>query len=134
ALYGDALRLRQLRCVVVLAEELNFTRAARRLNMSQPTLSTKHQSLEREVGAELISRTSRKVALTRAGELFLPRARNMLDQYERSLHEIREIQRGQDGLLEIGATGSILRGGLSELLAQFARLHPRITLRVHEQT
>lgn len=128
------MRIRQLRCFVVLAEELNFTRAARRLNMSQPPLSTQIQTLEREVGAELISRTSRKVALTRAGALFLPRARNMLDQYERSLQEIREIQQGQDGLLEIGATGSILRGGLAELLAHFARLHPRITLRVHEQT
>ena len=66
------MRMRQLRCFVVLAEELNFTRAARRLNMSQPPLSTQIQTLEREVGAELISRTSRKVALTRAGALFLP--------------------------------------------------------------
>lgn len=128
------MRTRQLRCFVVLAEELSFTRAAQRLNMSQPPLSTQIQTLERELGAELISRTSRKVALTRAGEVFLQRARNMLEQYERSLQEIREIGQGQDGLLEIGATGSILRGGLSELLAGFARNHPRITLRVHEQS
>ncbi|CAM3298202.1 DNA-binding transcriptional regulator, LysR family [Paracoccus aminovorans] len=126
--------MRQLRCFVVLAEELNFTRAAQRLHMSQPPLSTQIQTLEREVGAQLISRTSRRVALTRAGEVFLPRARNMLDQYERSMQEIREIGQGQDGMLEIGATGSILRGGLSELLAGFSRAHPRITLRVHEQS
>ena len=128
------MRMRQLQCFVVLAEELNFTRAAQRLNMSQPPLSTQIQTLERELGAELISRTSRKVALTRAGELFLSRANNMLDQYERSLQEIREIQGGQDGMIEIGTTGSILRGGLSELLAGFAAAHPRITLRVHEQS
>lgn len=128
------MRMRQLRCFVVLAEELNYTRAAKRLHMSQPPLSTQIQTLEREVGAELISRTSRRVALTRAGEVFLQRARTMLDQYERSLQEIREIQQGQDGMLEIGATGSILRGGLAELLAGFARTHPRITLRVHEQS
>lgn len=128
------MRIRQLRCFLALAEELSFTRAARRLNMSQPPLSTQIQSLERELGAELISRTSRKVSLTRAGELFRQRARNMLDQYERSLQEIRELQQGQDGMLEIGTTGSILRGGLSELLAGFARAHPRITLRVHEQS
>ncbi|WP_411035166.1 LysR substrate-binding domain-containing protein [Shinella sp. BYT-45] len=126
--------MRQLQCFVVLAEELSFTRAAQRLNMSQPPLSTQIQTLERELGAELISRTSRKVTLTRAGELFLQRARNMLDQYERSLQEIREIQQGQDGMIEIGTTGSILRGGLSELLAGFAAAHPRITLRVHEQS
>lgn len=128
------MRIRQLRCFAVLAEELNFTRAAQRLNMSQPPLSTQIQTLEREVGAELISRTSRRVALTRAGEVFLQRARNMLDQYERGMQEIREIGQGQDGMLEIGATGSILRGGLSELLAGFSRAHPRITLRVHEQS
>ena len=128
------MRMRQLQCYVVLAEELNFTRAAQRLNMSQPPLSTQIQTLERELDAELISRTSRKVALTRAGELFLLRARNMLDQYERSLQEIREIRQGQDGMIEIGTTGSILRGGLSELLAGFSAAHPRITLRVNEQS
>lgn len=128
------MRMRQLRCFVVLAEELNFTRAARRLNMSQPPLSTQIQTLEREMGAELISRTSRKVALTRAGAAFVRRARNMLDQYERSLQDIREIGQGQDGLLEIGATGSILRGGLAEIMADFAHHFPRITLRVHEQS
>lgn len=128
------MRMRQLQCFVVLAEELNFTRAAQRLNMSQPPLSTQIQTLERELGADLISRTSRKVALTRAGERFLQRASNILDQYERSLQEIREIQQGQDGMVEIGTTGSILRGGLSELLSSFAASHPRITLRVHEQS
>lgn len=65
------MRMRQLRCFVVLAEELNYTRAAKRLHMSQPPLSTQIQTLEREVGAELIRRTSRRVALTRAGEVFL---------------------------------------------------------------
>ena len=126
--------MRQLQCFVVLAEELSFTRAAQRLNMSQPPLSTQIQTLEREVGAELISRTNRKVTLTSAGDLFRQRARNILDQYERSLQEIRELQQGQDGMIEIGATGSILRGGLSELLAGFAAAYPRITLRVHEQS
>jgi DNA-binding transcriptional LysR family regulator len=128
------MRMRQLQCFVVLAEELSFTRAAQRLNMSQPPLSTQIQTLERELGAELISRTSRKVTLTRAGELFRQRATNMLDQYERSLQEIREIQQGQDGMIEIGTTGSILRGGLSELLAGFAAAYPKITLRVNEQS
>lgn len=128
------MRLRQLRCFVVLAEELNFTRAARRLNMSQPPLSSQIQALEREVGAELISRTSRKVALTRAGQALELRARNMLAQYERGMLEISEINRGQYGVLEIGATGSILRGGLADLLAHFRQAHPRITVRVHEQS
>ncbi|EXL01849.1 LysR family transcriptional regulator [Brucella cytisi] len=128
------MRMRQLQCFVVLAEELSFTRAAQRLNMSQPPLSTQIQTLERELGVELINRTSRKVALTRAGKLFRQYATNMLVQYERSLQEMREIHHGQEGLIEIGTTGSILRGGLSELLSNFAQAYPQITLRIHEQS
>lgn len=128
------MRIRQLRCFVVLAEELNFTRAARRLNMSQPPLSTQIQALEREVGAELFTRTSRKVALTLAGTALVLHARSILAQYDRSMLEIREIAAGRSGVLEIGATGSILRGGLADLMAQFRLRHPRITLRVHEQS
>ena len=128
------MKIRQLQCFVVLAEELNFTRAAQRLNMSQPPLSTMMQSLEREVGAELFSRTSRRMNLTRAGEAFLRHARAILAQHEHSLLEIREIRAGQHGVIEIGTTGSILRGGLADLLAGFCRDNPRITVRIHEQS
>lgn len=128
------MRIRQLHCFVILAEELNFTRAARRLNMSQPPLSTLIQSLEREVGTQLFSRSSRKMALTRAGGAFLLRARNILAQHQRGLLEIGEIAAGQHGMIEIGTTGSILRDGLAEFLARFCRDHPRITVRIHEQS
>ena len=128
------MRMRQLQCFVVLAEELSFTRAAQRLNMSQPPLSTQIQTLERDLAAQLILRTSRKVTLTRAGEAFLVYARSILDQYERATQEIAAIQNGQAGMLEIGATGSILRGGLSDLLARFSVRNPRIILRVTEQS
>lgn len=128
------MKIRQLQCFAVLAEELNFTRAAKRLNMSQPPLSTMIQILESEVGAELLSRTSRRISLTHAGEAFLRRARLILAQHERSLVEIREIGAGQHGMIEIGTTGSILRGGLADLLAGFCRDHPRITVQIHEQS
>lgn len=128
------MKIRQLECFVMLATEMNFTRAARRLHMSQPPLSTQIQMLERELGAQLISRTSRKMALTRAGKSLLNRARNILAQHERCLHEIREIEAGLEGVVEIGTTGSILRGGLAELLAAFRSAHPRITIRIHEQS
>ena len=127
------MRIRQLQCFVVLAEELSFTRAAIRLNMSQPPLSTQIQTLEREIEAQLILRTSRKVALTDAGKAFLGHARSMLEEYQRAMREIAAIRQGQEGLLEIGATGSILRGGLSDLLARFSATHPGISLHVTEQ-
>lgn len=128
------MRIRQLECFVALAEELSFTRAARRLNMSQPPLSTQIQTLERDLNAQLILRTSRKVTLTRIGEAFLSHARSILDQQGRALREIAALQQGQEGTLEIGTTGSILRSGLSDLLSRFAASHPRITLCVAEQS
>ena len=127
------MRIRQLQCFVVLAEELNFTRAARRLNMSQPPLSLQIQSLERTVGTALFQRTSRRMTLTSAGEVFLRRARSILAQHDRALLEVQEVLSGQHGTLDIGATGSILRAGLADLLAQFCREHPLISVRLHEQ-
>ena len=127
------MRIRQLQCFVVLAEELNFTRAAKRLNMSQPPLSLQIQSLERSVGAGLFQRTSRKMSLTSAGEVFLNRARSILAQHDRALLEVQEVLSGQHGTLDIGATGSILRAGLADLLARFCREHPLISVRLHEQ-
>ena len=126
--------MRQLQCFVVLAEELNFTRAAARLNMSQPPLSLQIQSLEREIGAELFDRSSRKIALTAAGTSFERRARTILAQHDRALLEIHEAQSGRQGQLDIGTTGSILRSGLADLLMRFSAEYPGITVRLHEKS
>ncbi|MDF3608131.1 LysR substrate-binding domain-containing protein [Paracoccus sp. DMF-8] len=127
------MRIRQLHCFVVLAEELNFTRAAQRLNMSQPPLSLQIQSLERALGVELFQRSSRRITLTRAGEVFERGARRILAQHDLVMQELQEIRMGQHGVLNIGTTGSILRAGLAVLLAKFCDEFPRITVHLHEQ-
>lgn len=127
------MRIRQLQCFVVLADELNFTRAAKRLNMSQPPLSLQIQALERTLGADLFHRTSRRIALTPVGEAFQRRARSILAQHDRALSEVREVMAGQHGSLNIGITGSILRAGLADLLASFCARYPGITVQLHEQ-
>ncbi|MBK4217954.1 LysR family transcriptional regulator [Paracoccus caeni] len=127
------MRIRQLHCFVVLAEELNFTRAAKRLNMSQPPLSLQIQSLERALGADLFHRSSRKMTLTQAGEVLQRRAKNILAQHDRAILEVREAIAGHHGVLDIGTTGSILRAGLADLLARFCREFPGITVRLHEE-
>jgi DNA-binding transcriptional LysR family regulator len=71
-------RLQQLRYVVAVADERHFTHAAARLHVSQPALSTQVRALEEELGAALFDRTRGDVALTAAGEAFLPWARQAL--------------------------------------------------------
>jgi DNA-binding transcriptional LysR family regulator len=72
------LELRHLRAIVVLAEELSFTRAARRLGIAQPALSAQIIRLERRLGTKLVERSTRSVELTPLGEDILARARKVL--------------------------------------------------------
>jgi len=99
---------RRLRYFVALAEELNFTRAAAGLVMSQQALSRQISELEATVGAALFERTPRRVELTAAGEALLTRARRMLHEFDRG---VREAQRAA------GVAGTSLRLGFAILAA-----------------
>jgi LysR family transcriptional regulator, benzoate and cis,cis-muconate-responsive activator of ben and cat genes len=81
--------LRLLRHFTVLAEELHFTRAAARVNISQSALSTQIRALEQAVGAELLTRSTRRVTLTPAGEALLADARELLAGVDRMLARTR---------------------------------------------
>ena len=116
--------LRQIRYFIAVAEERSFTVAARRLNLSQPPLSQQIQSLEAALGAQLLYRTSRRVELTQAGEALLARARAIQQQIKLAEDEVRSIGAGLVGSLDIGATGSILRGRLADLLAAYRKVAP----------
>ncbi len=125
--------LRQIRYFIAVAEERSFTVAARRLNSSQPPLSQQIQSLEAALGAKLLYRTSRRVELTQAGEALLERARAIQQQIQLAEDEVRSIGAGLIGSLDIGATGSILRGRLADLLAAYRKVAPSVKMTVHEQ-
>ena len=125
--------LRQIRYFIAVAEERSFTVAARRLNLSQPPLSQQIQSLEAALGAQLLYRTSRRVELTHAGEALLARARAIQQQIKLAEDEVRSIGAGLVGSLDIGATGSILRGRLADLLAAYRKVAPSVKMTVHEQ-
>ena len=125
--------LRQIRYFIAVAEERSFTVAARRLNLSQPPLSQQIQSLEAALGAQLLYRTSRRVELTQAGEALLARARAIQQQIKLAEDEVRSIGAGLVGSLDIGATGSILRGRLADLLAAYRKVAPAVKMTVHEQ-
>ncbi|WP_313661209.1 LysR substrate-binding domain-containing protein [Acinetobacter variabilis] len=96
------MELRHLRYFVTVAEELNFTRAAEKLNTVQPSLSQQIKDLEREVDAQLLERNNRKVELTEAGQAFLKEALLSLEHAERAVQAARQIAHAHKGQLNIG--------------------------------
>ena len=81
--------LDQVRCFVAVAEELHFDRAAERLNLTQSPVSRQVQKLERELGAQLLVRGHRPLALTPAGEAFLRASRELLRAVEHATRTAR---------------------------------------------
>lgn len=100
--------LRQLRYFVTVAEELNFSRAALRLHMSQPPLSHQIKALEDELGVVLLARNRREVKLTEAGRAFLKDCRALLDQAHAASNRARQIAGGSYGELRVGMATSAI--------------------------
>jgi DNA-binding transcriptional LysR family regulator len=126
------MELRHLRYFVAIAEERSFTRAAERLWIAQPGLSTQIRRLEAELGVQLFDRHTRGVDLTDAGELFLERARAALAAAAEALSTGRDLEAGIVGAVRLGiATGAPWRRACS-LLASFDRERPDVELTVVE--
>ncbi|MET8831857.1 LysR family transcriptional regulator [Streptomyces sp. NPDC004610] len=99
---------RVLRYFIAVAEQLSFTRAARELFLTQPSLSRQIQRLESDLGLRLIVRSGREIRLTEAGEALLPLARGVVSEWEAALREVRGAEAARQRLLRIGfvATGA----------------------------
>ncbi len=95
-----------LRTFVAVAEFSSFSRAAEELHLAQPAVSQQIKRLERDVGAELLSRSTRRVHLTPAGERLLPRAVAILADVDRAQDEIRMLQAGLVGSVAVGFVGT----------------------------
>jgi DNA-binding transcriptional LysR family regulator len=126
------MELRQLRYLVALAEELNFTRAAANEHVAQPALSQQIRRLEEEVGLALVERTTRHVALTDAGEVLVVRARRMLSELEAAETELEAMRGIHTGHVTIGAMHTMGPVDLSLPLALFHDRHPNVGLTVRE--
>ncbi|BBX19145.1 LysR family transcriptional regulator [Mycolicibacterium duvalii] len=122
--------LRHLRYFRAVAEELHFGRAAERLHMAQPPLSQQIRQLEAEVGAQLLTRTTRSVGLTRAGEAYLRRAVRILDAVDAAGSEARRIADGVEGQLTIGCVGSATYSLLPRLARALGETLPGIEVSV----
>ena len=122
---GDDLKV--LRCFLAVAEELSFTRAARRLGLSQPQLSRAVAKLEDELGVELLRRTTREVALTEAGTSLLEEGPAALVALERAYRRAQHRAGSSGGHVRVGWSSGAAGLRTSELLRTFADRHPDIT-------
>ncbi|WP_158839409.1 LysR family transcriptional regulator [Saccharothrix deserti] len=126
------MELQQMRYVIAVAETNSFTRAAERCLVVQSALSHQIARLERELGAKLFERTSRRVRLTAAGAAFLPAARQCLDAAERAVVEVAAAVGEVRGRLAVGLIPTVAAVDIPGALREFRRRYPyvRISLRV----
>ncbi|MEV6364433.1 LysR family transcriptional regulator [Nocardia asteroides] len=126
------MELQQLRYVLAVAETNSFTRAAQQCLVVQSALSHQIARLERELGARLFERTSRRVRLTPAGVAFLPAARQCLEAAERAAAEVAATVGEVRGRLAVGLIPTVAAVDLPAALRDFRSRHPhvRISLRV----
>ena len=122
------LDVRQLRYFVAVAEELNFTRAAERLNVVQQSLSSAIARLESSLGFKLFERSSRAVTLSERGSQWLPHAREVLAAAERAQTAARDLATGSAGTLRVGLAATAAVELTPAVLRAFAERHPHVRL------
>jgi DNA-binding transcriptional LysR family regulator len=127
------LELRQLRTFLAVAAELHFSRAARRLHVSQPALSQQIRALERTLGAALFDRSSRATELTPAGRVLLDAAPRVLFEAERAQSLVTQAANGAVGLLNVGSVGTALASITPRILRSVREHFPDLQLEVSQQ-
>jgi len=123
--------LRQLAYFDAVVRHGSFTKAAQRLHIAQPAVSAQIRRLETELGTTLLERTTRRVALTHAGELFLTRARQALAQLDAARGDLAELSAVRRGRVRIGATQVLGSLDLPASLASFRGRYPGVSLALH---
>ena len=122
---------RQLKCLVAVAEERNISRAAVRLNLSQPTLTRHIQALEEELEVLLFKRTTWGVQLTEAGEALLIHARSIQNHIQLVIEHAQSQAHGQTERLDIGAFGAVLLTYIPGILEAYTGKYPAVETVIH---
>lgn len=127
------MEIRQLKYFITVAQTLNFSEAARRLYITQGTLSQQIQQLEYELGSQLFERSTHSVCLTEAGEELLPLASETIEASENCLTRMRDLRGALSGTLRLGAI-STFRGMMTDAVKTFASEHAGVDLTVRLAT
>jgi len=128
------MELRHLRYFVAVAEELNFTRAAEKLNLAQPSLTRQIHNLEGELGVRLLNRTKTLVSLTEEGRSFLVDAKRLVSQSLESMQAVRRLSRGESGQLNLGYLSKFNFDLLPGTLLEFSRVCPEISVNLFDMS
>ncbi|UOF92014.1 LysR substrate-binding domain-containing protein [Fodinisporobacter ferrooxydans] len=128
------MELWQLQCFLTVAEELNFSRAAIRLKITQPPLSLQIKQLEKELGIPLFFRNNRHVELSEAGKVFYSDIRQIFDDLNRAAENAQRAHRGEVGTLTVGFVGSATYDILPAVLREFRNLYPLVQVLLHEMS
>jgi DNA-binding transcriptional LysR family regulator len=126
------MNIRQLACFVAVVDEGSFTRAARRIGITQPSLSQHIRALEDELDGAVLERLARGIALTPAGRSLLPEARAALRAVERGRRGARAALALESGELEIATVLSMAVGLLPRYIKRWHEQYPDVTIRLHE--
>ena len=124
--------LNQLRSFIAVATELNFRRAAERLNITQPPLSRQIQMLEREIGVLLFDRTGRNIRLTAAGHRFFTEAQDILRRAEAAALSARRAETGDEGAVVLGFIPVAALGLLPEAVSILHQAAPTVDVILKE--
>lgn len=126
------MNLRRLRYFVAVAEELNFSRAAKRLHIAQPPLSTQIKEFEKDLGVQLFNRTRHHVELTEAGRWLLKDSHRIFAQIEWTADMVHRIGHGRVGQLTVGFMPSVCGSILPPILRTFRERFPEVKLFLRE--
>lgn len=126
------MKLRHLRCFVVVAEELHFARAAERLHIEQSPLSRIIKKLEDDLGTMLFVRTTRNTRLTRAGEILLEQTPRIFSVLGQARDSVKAVAAGFHSQLRIALSDGVTPSKLAELLAKCREDEPETDIRLHE--
>lgn len=129
-----AVDLRHLRYFVATADAGGITRAAARLNLSQPALSRQVRDLETELGLPLFERRGRRLVLTSQGEDLLARARDLLANASSLQDRARALRSGDQGIIRVGIAPVTLEGLVPPFLTHHQRRHPNVEVRLTEDS
>ena len=123
-----------LRTFLAIQRSGGFTRAARRLHLSQPAISRRIAMLEHEAGAPLFERIAGGVVLSEAGRVLLPRAERALAALEDCAEAMRSLKGGAAGTISLALVGTLANEELAAVLAKFSRRHPGVALTLRTAT